>query len=184
MREPRGIDSRAAEQFLEARFETPRKNGTKRGGEFANFFRLLADARQTRAQIFDQMAAFGTAHIIQLVERFEQAGVQRLAEAFLIVFGFRHGGREAGDDSGQAQDRDDVHIRGGSGYLAEFFRDAHVGLRQFAIHLHRSSGGGIDVDVNFDVAAMNALSQNLPQAQFVKIEAFRKAQLQIRESGG
>ena len=36
--------------------------------------------------------------------------------------------------------------------------------------------------MNFDVAAMNALSENLPQAQFIKVEAFRKAQLQIEKA--
>ena len=133
----------AAEQFLESGFEAPRKNGTKRGRQFADFFRLLANARETRAQIFDQVPAFGAAHIVQLLERFKQAGVERLAEAFLFVRRFRHGGGKARDDSGQTQDGDDIHIRRGSRLLAKFFRDAHVSLSEFAIDLHGRGGARV-----------------------------------------
>jgi hypothetical protein len=156
--EASGIDGDAAKQFLEARFETAREDGTKGSGKIADFFSLLANARETGAQIFNQVPAFGAAHIIQLMKRIEQASIEGLAQEFLIFHRLRDSGGEASDDTRQAQDGDDIDIRGGAGLLAEFFRNAHVGFREFVIHLDWRSRGGVNVDVNFDVAAMNAFT--------------------------
>ena len=154
----------------------------KRGGEFADLFCLSADVRQTRAQILDQMPAFGTAHIVQFDEGFEQASVHRVSEAFLFVLRFRYGGGETSNDAGQAQDSDDIDVRCRSGQLAELFGDPHVSLSEFSIYLNWSSCGWVHIYVHLDVPAVNALSQDLPQAQFIQVKAFGKAELQIQEA--
>jgi hypothetical protein len=177
-----GIDGDAAKQFLEARFETAREDGTKGSGEIADFFSLLANEREARAQIFNQVPAFGPAHVIQLMKRIEQASVEGLAQKFLIFHRLGDSGGEASDDTRQAQDGDDIDIRGGAGLLAKFLRDAHIGFREFVIHLDRRSRGRVNVDVNFDVAAMNAFTQDLAQSQFIEIESFGKAKLEVQEA--
>jgi hypothetical protein len=58
----------------------------------------------------------------------------------------------------------------------------HVGLREFTVHLDRRASGGIDVDVNLDVAAVNTISQGLAQALFIEVETVWKAELQIQEA--
>jgi len=116
------------------------------------------------------------------MKRIEQASVKSLAQKFLFLYRLRDGGGEASDDTRQAQDSNDIDIRGGAGLLAKFLRDAHIGFREFVIHLDWRSRGGVNVDVNLDVAAMNAFTQDLAQSQFIEIESFGKAKLEVQEA--
>src|SRR2546423_5229997 len=56
--EPRGLDTGAIQQFFEPRLQPAGEGWSERARQLANFFSLLGNARQTRAEILSEMAAF------------------------------------------------------------------------------------------------------------------------------
>jgi hypothetical protein len=48
--------------------------------------------------------------------------------------------------------------------------------------LNRSGGTGFDANVYFDVAAMDALADELAETEFIEIEAFREANFQVEKT--
>ncbi len=85
------------------------------------------------------------------------------AELILLCVGFGQRGREAADDAGQAQQRDDVEIGLHLHLLAKLFGGARIRLQQFVIDLHRSAVARLHVHVDVEMAAVNLFANDLAQ---------------------
>src|SRR5262249_49685821 len=161
------VDGGAAQQILEPRFQAPRECRPQLNHQTTHNFSLFRDVRQAAAQIFDQVAAFGAAHFIQLAQRFTQAGFERLAKPFLFFFAFWHGRRKAANYTGKTQQGNDVESGRNCSLQAKFIGGAQVVGNEVAVHLDRSGRARFDAYVHFDMAAMDALADELAQTQFV-----------------
>src|SRR6267378_2273505 len=142
---------------------------------------MTADAGQPVAQLLHQMTPFRPPHIIELSQRIAHAAVQHPPKPLLLFFRLRDGGGNAGNHSGQSQERDDVHIRCGSRLLPQRFRGFQIGLHQLTIDLHRRRFSRFHAYGHFHVSAVNFLAHDLPQPQIVQIEAFGHAQLEVQK---
>ena len=175
------IDNCSAKQFLQARLEAPGKCGTQRRRQLADLLHLSRDAREPVAQLGDEMLPFRAAHLIEFREGFAQAGFERLPQPFLLFGNLRDSAVHSGDHTGEAQQGHHIQFPCAVCSFHQRFRRAQIRLGKFLINLHGSCGPRLGVDVDFQMAAMNAVAHNLAQRQVIEIKTFRQPQLQIEK---
>src|SRR5215472_6094999 len=128
------------------------------------------------------MLAFGAPHLIQLAQRFAQTRLERQPKPFLIFHRFRHRAIEPRNHTGQAKERNHVDVCGCRRTQHQGFRGAQVCLRKILVDLNGSGRPGFGIYINLQMPAMNALADDLPQSQVVKVKALRQTQLQVEEA--
>src|SRR5580698_9615694 len=128
------------------------------------------------------MAAFSVAHVVELCERLAQTIFQRGAELILLFVRLRQWWRKPADDSGKAQQGNNVEIGLHLHLLTQFFGGVRIRLQQFLVYLHRRGLTRLHVHVDVEMAAVNFFTDDLAQPQFVDVESFGHPEPDIEET--
>src|SRR6267142_3611379 len=100
------------------------------------------------------------AHVIELEQGFAQGGVQSLAKLILLLIRLRQWWREPADYARQTQEGYDIQAGIASQLTANLFGGLRVRMQQVAIDLHWDGATGLDVNIDVDMAAMNAFAHD------------------------